>query len=417
MKIGFLVIGSEILDGKITDLNTKALADFLRLQNVDLTLALTVRDQEDSIMNSLEILFKECDVVVTSGGLGPTLDDITKQTLAKFLGRVIAYSPDAEEVALKNYAKFDRPFPGKEHGYCYLPSGFVALNNSTGFAPNLFTQYLDKYLICGPGVPREFKSMLDDHMVPQILSKFRSLEVIESINIRTKKVPEEKIFNEVDKDLWAKLSAYGDVSSLPIFYGVDIGVKLRAHTEAELARKKAAVMKIIEDSPVNEHIWHIGRESLEEVIVKKTKEKNIKFGFAESCTGGLCSHRVTNVSGSSATFMGGVVSYDNSVKEALLEVDKETLRYYGAVSVETAQEMAQGLLKNLNLDLAISITGIAGPAGGSQEKPVGTVCIGVSMKGKTYGEKFKFFGDREQLKNRFSQAALMMLLENVESFA
>ena len=418
MKIGFLVIGSEILDGKITDLNTKTLADYLKSQNYDLSLALTVRDEDKAITSGLKILFDQCDAVITSGGLGPTLDDITKQTIAQFLDRKIEYSSEAEEVARKNYLKFEREFPGKTHGYCHLPEGFLALNNSSGFAPNLFTKHGEKYLICGPGVPREFKSMLDDHVYPKILTHYKTEECIGSFNIRTKKVPEEKIFTEVDKDLWKKLSQYGDVSSLPIFYGVDIGVKIRAQSEAELEEKKSNVLKVIESSPVKDHVWHIGRESLEEVILAKAKEKNLKFGFAESCTGGLCSHRMTSVSGSSASFMGGVVSYDNSVKENLLHVKAETLKNFGAVSIETACEMASGLLNELSLDIAISITGIAGPGGGSPEKPVGTVCIGVSIKGATpVAEKFKFFGDREQLKNRFSQAALMLLLENVEKLA
>lgn len=415
MKIGLLIIGNEILEGKINDANTRQLSLFLKGHHLELTTALTVTDKVEAIHLGLKTLFSVCDVVMTSGGLGPTKDDLTKEAIASFLGRKISYSEESYQVALKNYERFARPFAGKEHGYCFLPDGFIALDNTTGFAPGLFTEHLGKFLLCGAGVPKEFKSLLEDHFLKLITPHFPvSTDVIESITVKTKKIPEEKIFGEVDPILWDQLSDLGSVSSLPTTMGVDIGVKLVAKNSQELELKKQKVLAIFDKSPVKPSIWQIGNLSLEEYVVNVANKKNITFGFAESCTGGLCSHRITNISGSSQTFLGSVVSYSESVKHKILNVEAATLKTHGAVSIQTAGEMAQGLSQQLKTKIAISITGIAGPLGGTSEKPVGTVCFGVTNNGRTQTHTAHFPGDREQLKLRFSQAALFYLLEELE---
>jgi nicotinamide-nucleotide amidase len=418
MKIGFLIIASEVLDGKITDSNTKLMADFLKPHHLEIHRAMVARDDKKSIQDALKSLFTDCDLIVTSGGLGPTKDDITKETLASFLGREIKYSESAHNVSEENYKRFDRPFPGKDHGYSYLPDGFTALSNSSGFAPGLCTQHENKFLFSVPGVPRELRSILEDHLLKFIEKKLSKDFVLGNVIIRTKKVPEEKIFKEVDPELWDRLEKYGEVSSLPNLMGVDIGVKIKARNHDEMAEKVAAVMKIIEDSPLKKSVWHFGPESLEEKIVTLANQKKIRFGFAESATGGLCSHRITNISGSSQCFMGSVICYDEKIKQHILGVSSETLEKFSAVSIECAKEMADGLKKNFSLDIAISITGYAGPGGGNDKYPVGSVCIGKSLqKGNTSAEDFIFKGDREILKQRFSQAALHSLLEELEKFA
>lgn len=418
MKIGLLIIGSEVLDGKITDLNTKLLADFLRPYHLEINESMVARDQKASIKEALKTLFAKNDVIITTGGLGPTKDDITKETIASFLGRTIEYSEASQKICEDNYQRFGRPFPGKEHGYCYLPKNFIPLNNNTGFAPGLFTSHQDKFLFSAPGVPREFKSMLEEHLIKLISSKMDKSRVMDTVIIRTRGIPEEKIFGEVVPDLWEKLEQYGEVSSLPILMGVDIGVKILAKNLDEMAAKVQAVHQIIETSALKPNVWHYGPETLEEKIVVLANQKKIKFGFAESATGGLCSHRITNISGSSQCFMGSVVCYDEKIKEHILGVKAKTLEECTAVSHECAQEMAQGLKERFSLDIAISITGFAGPGGGNDKFPVGSVCIGKSLRGKeTSSQDYLFKGDREILKQRFAQAALHALLTEVENFA
>jgi nicotinamide-nucleotide amidase len=418
MKIGFLIIASEVLDGKITDLNTTILATFLRRHHLEINEALVVRDRADDLRRGLARIFEENDVVVTSGGLGPTRDDITKETLAHFLGRELAPSPAAILVAEENYRRFGRTFPGAEHGYAYLPEGFTPLANATGFAPGLAATHRGRLLLSAPGVPREFASMLEDHLGPRLDERRSSRDVLGHVIVRTKNVPEEKIFGEVDPELWDRLEAFGEVSSLPILMGVDIGVKLRAATAAELDRKAAAVRDVFERSPIRPSIWSFGSESVEEKIVGLANRANLRFGFAESATGGLCAHRITGVAGSSRSFMGSLVCYDEGAKEALLGVSDDTLRRHTAVSAEVAAEMARGLAERLTLDVAIAVTGYAGPAAGADGTPVGTVFVGRAVRGKApAAEVFHLKGDREVLKQRFSQAALYALLEEAEKLA
>jgi nicotinamide-nucleotide amidase len=417
MKIGFLVIGSEVLDGKITDSNTKLLADFLKTHHLEISASMVARDERSAILSALTVLFDNCDLVVTSGGLGPTKDDITKDTLAAFFNAKIEYSEKSHQVAEANYKRFDRPFPGKDHGYSFLPQNFIPLNNSTGFAPGFFSDQKGKFLFSAPGVPREFKSMLEEHLIHLVGHKLDQKHVLGTVIIRTKKIPEEKIFGEVDPTLWDKLETFGEVSSLPILMGVDIGVKIKAKNNGELSEKISAVREIINNSPLKPAVWHYGPESLEEKIVTLANQKKIRFGFAESATGGLCSHRITSIAGSSQCFMGSVVCYDEKVKEHILGVKAETLEKCTAVSIECAEEMAEGLKRQLSVDIAISITGYAGPGGGNDKFPVGSVCIGKATAKQRIAESFNFKGDREILKQRFSQAALHTLLEELENFA
>jgi nicotinamide-nucleotide amidase len=417
MKVGLLIIASEVLNGKIKDLNTHFLADYLRQNNLELELQLTVRDEMSSIHQGLDLLCTRCDVIITSGGVGPTKDDLTKDALGSYLGRKNVYSAESERVATENYARMGRPFPGKEHVYSFMPEGFTPLSNPTGFAPGFFTEEKGKLFFSAPGVPRELRCMINEHFPKLIFPRIKHKEFIDLLVVRTRKVPEEKIFNEVDPDLWQKLETFGEVSSLPVIYGVDIGVKIKAPSETELKQKQEKCLEVFKHSPVWQSVWHIGNEPLEEIILQKAMDKELRFGFAESATGGLCSERITSVSGMSKCFFGSVVCYDNSIKTTVLKVKQETIDKYTVYSVETAREMAQGLCELMNLDIGVSITGIAGPNGGTPENPVGTVCIGVSCRGKNTAERYEFKGDRELLKNRFSQVALMMLLESLEKIA
>lgn len=417
MKIGFLIIASEVLDGKISDQNTKNLAEFLRIHSLEINKAQVVRDEKEDIIKALKELYETNELVITSGGLGPTKDDITKETIASFFNKKIELNEMSIRIAEGNYIRFGRTFPGREHGYSFLPSGCTPLSNRTGFAPGFYGEFNKRYMFCAPGVPREFKSMLEDHLLDAFKESLSHKMHIQHFVARTKYIPEEKIFGEVDTTLWSKLEKLGQVSSLPILMGVDIGVKVKANSDRDLTQMLSQVESIFKNSPIYKNIWNFGPDTLEEKILEVAKRKNIKFGFAESATGGLCSHRITSVPGSSQCFMGSVVCYDEKIKSAILDVKQETMNTFDIVSNEVASEMAEGLLRKFDLDIAISITGLAGPSGGTVERPVGTVCIGRSIKGKSSSETLQLKGDRDVLKQRFSQAALFALLEELERFS
>lgn len=409
MRLGMLIIGTELLQGKIIDANTVWLAQFLRPWNLRLQLTLTVSDDNTDIQAALQMLYQRCDVVVCSGGLGPTADDITKASLAQFFGKKVIPQTSARQVAEGNYLRFARTL-ADDHGYGYLPEDFVALNNPSGFAPGLWFTDTQRSLLAAPGVPKEFRDMLAEHFPKLIAPMLKNTGAIHLLNFRTRGVPEERIFKELAPGLWDELAAHGNVSSLPHVLGVDIGVTL----DGDVQTKTARVQEIMRQSPVAPHVWHEGPESIEEVIVQTARDRKLTFGFAESCTGGLCSHRMTNVSGASSVFWGSVVSYDNSVKQNLLHVKEETLKHHGAVSEATAMEMASGAREALGVSIAISLTGIAGPLGGSAEKPVGTVWVGVASVSGVKAMRFEYKGDRETLKLRFSQIALYTLLDELK---
>lgn len=372
MNISYITIGEELLNGKTKDANTFTLSQLTQKYDFKLIRSIAIPDKKEFILKAIETC-KDSDCIILSGGLGPTKDDITDDVLIEKFG-----------------------------------NKYSEITNHNGVAKGLY--FKKQNIIATPGVPLEFKMMLEKEVFNLLeLKNKKNHQVI----FKTYKMGEWKIFNELCPNLWEDLERFGKVSCLPVIAGVNIGVSLFD------INKKEELIQFVKSTKLNDLIWYIGNESLEEVIIKKAKDKNLKIGFAESCTGGLLASKITDVPGSSSAFWGSIVSYSNEVKMRALNVKEETLKKYGAVSLEVAKEMAIGAKEKMNLDIAIATTGIAGPGGGSEEKPVGTVCIGVATSEKTESFKFEFIknkefkGDREMLKERFAKAALYKLLENI----
>ena len=411
MKIAMLVIGNEVLQGKIQDSNSKELATSLLSVGQKLSHIVTVPDEIELIVSMLKQLTQDFNTIFTSGGLGPTLDDVTKPALAQLVNSPMTFNQAALEIVSNNYRRHDRSYQSTTQTYHLLPNGCGALNNPTGFAPGLKTQYSNSTIYSLPGVPHEFQSILQQEILPAMQDS-----PMIPFTIKTARIPESQIFNHLCPQLWQELEQYGSVSSLPHFFGVDIGVLLKGSTQEIQLQKKQIIQKI-ETSPLKPYVidYNDAPRDLAAIVVEKCIAKNLKIGFAESCTGGLNSDRITNIAGSSEVFMGSVICYSNQVKQALLGVQTATLEKHGAVSSACAEEMAQGLLKNLNLDFAVATTGIAGPGGGSADKPVGTVAIAIASKNTVKSELLQLKGNRLILKQRFSQASLLNLLESITS--
>lgn len=408
MQAELIIIGNELLNGKIKDKNTAVFSRICYENNIHLHRVHIIQDNSASLFEVLDQACKRSDLIVTSGGLGPTKDDLTKQMVADYFQKEIVFNQEALNITKSHYERGKREFNPNINLYPNIPKEFIPMYNPSGYAPGLLFEFdQKKYIACTPGVPSEFNQMINKSLMPKLPKSDRFSK---HIIVKTKRVPESKIFNSLCPDLWEKLEEFGKVSSLPHPMGVDIGVRIQDINHEQ------SVIELITNSNISSHIWHIGPESLEEVIIAKAKEKNLKIGFAESCTGGLCASRITDVSGSSSVFWGSIVSYSNEVKTRALDVSEENLKNFGAVSLETAKEMAIGARKNMNLDIAITTTGIAGPGGGSKEKPVGTVGIGFSTKESSGSEMLYMHGDREELKFRFSQAALFKLLETITKY-
>lgn len=417
MKIELVLIASEILDGKITDLNGLWLAQFLQTQGEVIQESTVVRDDLASLTRVIGAAWSRADVVITSGGIGPTKDDLTKEVYQTLFKLPIEKSAQAREVAKKNYARFERDFDSKNNGYDLIPQGVVPLNNPRGLAPGLFLQREGKVLVSLPGVPHEFREMFEQEVFPKLSEMNPSKLTRGHFVVRTKLIPEEKIFGELCPTLWDELCQFGVVSSLPQTMGIDIGVSLTGKTQTEVQQKKALIKKIFEEGPLKKNIWQYGQLKIEELLVQTLKEKKMTVAAAESCTGGLCSSRLTDVSGSSEVFLGGLISYANEVKIQELSVNPLLLHQEGAVSEPVALQMATEARQKFSADFAFSLTGIAGPGGGSAEKPVGTVWIGIAGPRSSFARKFEFKGDRSQLKLRFSQMSFYLLLEEIQAQA
>jgi nicotinamide-nucleotide amidase len=408
MNFELIIIGNELLNGKIQDKNIHWFSKYCYENNYNLSGVQIIGDSRSDFTKALDKAKLSADVIITTGGLGPTKDDITKSMMAEYFKKEIRHSEVALEVTLAHYKRGNKEYKADKLDYPKIPEDFKALNNPTGYAPALSFEFeKGKYIFNTPGVPSEFKAVVTESITP-ILPKSNSFS--KHVIIKTWRLPEVNIFTELCPDLWGKLVDFGEVSSLPHLLGVDIGIRITNSSHEQ------RIIDMIYKTKLKDYIWHIGSESLEEIIIQKAKEKSIKFGFAESCTGGLCASRITDIAGCSSVFWGSIVSYSNEVKMKTLNVSLETLKDFGAVSLETAKEMAEGALVNMNLDIAITTTGIAGPGGATEGKPVGTVGIGIATKDKSESKIYNFNGTREELKFRFSQMALFTLLEQINAY-
>jgi nicotinamide-nucleotide amidase len=403
-KIALLIIGDEILKGSVQDANTSFLGQFLGKRGHKLAAMLTCSDGIENIQKALTFLEQQgANIILVSGGLGPTLDDVTKKSVGLWINPQGQLRPHQEARAYleKHYARLGRAY-NEQTSYHLIPEGLTPLFNPAGLAPGLTGQKNQVRVYCAPGVPREFRLMISDVIAPHL---GWVKEETRQLTFRTTGLPEEKIFFELCPTLWEELEHYGSVSSLPSLGGVDIGVYL--HNPAD--REK--VQALMAQTPLLEAIWEVGSRDFPEVLIDLFTQKKKTLALAESCTGGLVAHHFTNISGASHIFRGGVVSYDNEIKTDLLGVSEDLLKKHGAVSAEVASAMAQGALHFLKSDVALAFTGIAGPTGGTPTKPVGLVWIALATReGKVLVKDFTFpSSDRESLKFRFMRAGLALL--------
>ena len=413
MLIGLIVIGDEILWGRTRDTNTAWLGRYLFSQNLSLHFALSVGDHPQSIKTALHFMLAKVDIIITSGGLGPTRDDITKQVLADTFHTPLKECTKARAMAEANYNSRGKNWNPQSNHYHLIPKGFSPIHNPVGLAPGLSFQKDNNLILAGPGVPREFQSMFSTEFCPLIKNLSGFKEEFSRLTIRTTGLSEEDLFYNLAPDLWDQLRIFGKISSLPHPTGIDILITLQG-TKADIKKKEQQIRSVLKKSPLYPSIWSWSDQSTEESIVEKAREKNLTFCFAESCTGGLAASRITDIPGSSDVFLGSFVTYSNQLKKSILGVQEKTLLNYGAVSVPTANEMAQLAREKSNAHMALAFSGIAGPGGGSKSKPVGTVVISLATKNGVDGRPYRFQGERQQLKQYFAQMGLFLLHQQLK---
>jgi len=398
MNVGLITIGNELLSGFTTDTNSAWIGQSVLEVGAEITWHVTIGDQYNHITAALDQVPEDIKVVLVTGGLGPTHDDITQKTLFKYFDVQPVFDEDYWNILNARMLKLARVMPEIIKNQAIRPNKGSVIPNNSGSARGLHLNNDRMDVFAMPGVHREMKDMMSNTIIPWIHDKTKSKIYVKTL--RTTGTM-ESVLAEILVDVTDDTRPV-TVAFLPQFTGVDIRLT---------CPKKNPLIEIEEKirDRVDKYIYATGIVNLEETVGDMLVKCGYTISTAESCTGGLLGHRFTNVPGSSTYYLGGVVSYSNDMKMKTLGVQENTLQEFGAVSKQTATEMAQGVRDLFGSDLAIAVTGIAGPGGGTAEKPVGLVYITLVHNDTVWAKEFKFFTDRKLNKQLSSQVALNMV--------
>ncbi|AVQ31111.1 MULTISPECIES: CinA family nicotinamide mononucleotide deamidase-related protein [Fusobacterium] len=395
MKAGLILVGTELLNGGMLDTNSLYIAEELNKYGIEIEFKVTIRDFMDEIIKTVDYGKKNVDLIIMSGGLGPTIDDITKEAIAKYLNRPLI----VEENELKELKeKFERAkinFVDINVKEVEKPKGAISFRNDAGMAPAIYIDGIAAF----PGVPKELYNMLPKFLKWYSKEKNINADGIYIRDILTFGLAESLLDQEI-RDFFTEDGIYYE------FLVKNYGTIVRLQSKES---NKNKVEKIVEKiyNKIGNYVFGENTDRLEKKVVELIKKLGMNISTAESCTGGMIASRLIDVPGVSEIFKEGIVSYSNDAKMKRLGVKKETLEKYGAVSKETAKEMVMGL----DSDIAIATTGIAGPDGGTPEKPVGLVYIGIRVKNDIYVEKKFFNGDRMKIRERAVSQSLFSLIK------
>jgi len=412
MTAEIISIGDELLIGQIVNTNAAWMSRQLNLVNVQVKHVSVVGDEGDDIRRSLDLALSRVDVVLMTGGLGPTHDDITKKIVAEYF--------DSEEMVVDEkvlahvkafFQRRNLRMAPVNEGQALVPPKAAVLWNDYGTAPGLLFERESRYCAIMPGVPAEMQHLMTERVLPFLKSKNKNA-AIRHRTIRTVGVGESILFEKLSPI--AELEKFGKIAFLPHFSAVDVRVSVYENDAAAAERRIRAAEEYIL-SRAGQSVYGFDEETLESVIGRLLIEKKATLAVAESCTGGFVAHRLTNVSGSSQYFDRGIVTYSNAAKMQILGVPEEILQQHGAVSEECAKAMAEGVRRLSSTTYGLATTGIAGPTGGTEEKPIGLVWIGLAAPERVIAQKFLFTKDRLINKERFSQMALNLLFRELKA--
>jgi nicotinamide-nucleotide amidase len=397
-----IAVGSELLTPEKTDTNSLWLTGKLNEIGVEVKLKTIVGDDEARLEETIRDAVKRSDVVITTGGLGPTEDDVTRQVSGRAVGRELVYHDDLEADLRERFRRWGREMPEINKRQAYVIDGAEILPNPNGSAVGMMLEMTDKLFVVLPGPPRELKPMFEAFVLPKLKERAGEIYVKRRI-LRVSGMGE----SAVDELIAPIYKAYEKVQTSILFSKSEIEVHLSAQADSEQeadATLETLAGKIVE--ALGTAVFAVNGETLEEIVGKMLTDAGKTVALAESCTGGLIGMRLTDVPGSSRYFLEGAITYSNDAKTRALGVPKELLDAHGAVSAETAEAMAAGIRKKVGSDYGISVTGIAGPDGGTEEKPVGTVFVGYADSSGTRSLKMTLPGGRYLIRWRSSQAAL-----------
>jgi nicotinamide-nucleotide amidase len=412
MHLELVTIGTELLLGFTLDSNGAEIARALSAHGVDIVRRTAVPDRHGDIADAVLAALRRTGAVVTTGGLGPTRDDITKKAVAELFDAPLDFDESVWADLLARFARLQRAPAASNRGQAEVPRGATVLRNRWGTAPGLWLEAplpgLDGrsgLVIMLPGVPSEMRKLLEHEVLPRLLPRAGGA-VIRSRVVRTTGIPESTLaerMGDIEREIAPLTLAY-----LPGLEGVDLRLSAWGLQPAEADVRLAAGARLLHDR-AGEHTYGEDERDLAAVVLQLARERGLRLGVAESCTGGLVGTRLTETPGSSDVFEGGVVCYSNRLKTELLGVPPTLIAEHGAVSEPVVRAMAEGARERLGVDLTAAVTGVAGPGGGTPEKPVGTVWIGVADVNGSTARHTVFAGSRREIRGRAAQTALFLL--------
>lgn len=410
MKSAILSVGTELLFGQITNTNTVFLSQQLNLLGFDVMYHHTVGDNPKRLAEMIDMIFEDCDLILATGGLGPTQDDLTKEIVCRAMGDELVLHQETMDKLEAYFKKQKRTMTENNRKQAYMPSRAVVFDNDAGTAPGFGLEKDGKVIICMPGPPREMTRMFERRVLPY-LEKWSESTIYYRM-IRTfgigESMLETKLLPLIDGQTDPTLATYAKEGECCL----RIASKRKTKEEAKQA-VDAMLDKVKEQ--IGEFIYSCDDENLVDVVAKKLIAKGLSLSSAESCTGGMFAAAMTGIAGISDVFDRSLVTYSNQAKMDELGVKKETLKAHGAVSEQTAREMAEGLFRASGSDVCVSVTGIAGPGGGSPEKPVGLVYIGAVYQGKTVCRKVQMRNVNRNWNRNYAVLSMLDLIDKLIS--
>lgn len=405
MQIEIVTVGTELLLGLTLDTNAVEIARLVSGIGVRVTRRTSVADQADDIRRSVSEALARTGAVITTGGLGPTRDDVTKRVVADLFRAPLEFDEVVWGDLVQRFARLERKPAPSNRSQAEVPQGALVLRNRWGTAPGLWMEGSHGLVIMLPGVPQEMRRVMEHEVIPRLAERATD-RVIRSLVVRTTGIPESSLAEQIgaiEEEIVPITLAY-----LPGLDGVDLRLSAWSLPNDEADRRLRAAAALLRGR-AGENVYGEGDCDLASLVLEQARARKIRLAVAESCTGGMLGGRLTEVPGSSDVFLGGVIAYDNAVKQELLGVPEALLAQHGAVSEPVAGAMAQGAARRLGAAAALSITGIAGPDGGTPSKPVGTVWIGSFLDDVVETRRTLFPGTRHEIRARAVQAALFLL--------
>lgn len=409
MTAEIICVGTELLLGNIVNTNAVFLSEKLAYLGINCYFQTVVGDNRDRLLSVINTALSRADILIFSGGLGPTEDDLTKETVAEALGKKLIRDKWAEQEIADYFALRGRIPTDNNWKQADVIEGCEILYNKNGTAPGIFVSEGEKTVILLPGPPLELKSMFTDSVMPKLQQKCGQVFYSQTVKIvgPGESSVETQILDMLDTQDNPTIAPYAKTGE------VHLRVTARAKDEKEAREKTAPVVEELYRRFGNAVYTTDADETLEMALTKLLMKKKYTMTTAESCTGGMIAARMVNAPGVSAVLKSGFITYANEAKEELLGVSHDTLEKFGAVSRETAKEMAEGAVKAAHTDAAVAVTGIAGPDGGTKEKPVGLVYIGVNVRGNVEVREYHFSGSRQKIRESVTAAALTFLREKL----